>query len=97
MVSVITGSPGPSGAVSMKNVSNGFNANSDTHGSPSNGNSSINGVNNGHNGNNGKSLPKRVEVDTIMTEFQANMGSNWDRYRDVITHFLTGEPTTILR
>lgn len=38
-----------------------------------------------------KSAPKRVEVDTLMTEFQAHLGPNWDRYRDVITHFLTGK------
>lgn len=38
-----------------------------------------------------KSMPKRVEVDTLMTEFQAHLGPNWDRYRDVITHFLTGK------
>lgn len=33
---------------------------------------------------------KRIEVDSLMTEFRNVMGSNWDRYRDVITHFLTG-------
>jgi hypothetical protein len=33
---------------------------------------------------------RRIEVDGLMTEFRNVMGANWDRYRDVITHFLTG-------
>lgn len=30
-----------------------------------------------------------------MTEFRNVMGANWDRYRDVITHFLTGKLTRL--
>lgn len=36
-------------------------------------------------------VAKRIEVDSIMTEFQKALGSNWDRYRDVITHFIIGK------
>lgn len=34
---------------------------------------------------------KRIEMDSMMAEFQKNLGQNWDRYRDVITLFLIGK------
>lgn len=33
---------------------------------------------------------KRLEVDGMMTEFQKKLGKNWDKYRDLLTHFLIG-------
>ncbi|ANB14642.1 Hfi1p [Sugiyamaella lignohabitans] len=39
------------------------------------------------------SSSKRLDVDTIMIEFQKSLGDNWDRYRDVITSFLIGRLT----
>ncbi|VVT50055.1 uncharacterized protein SAPINGB_P002578 [Magnusiomyces paraingens] len=35
----------------------------------------------------------RVEVDDIMAQIRGRLGSQWDRYRVVITHFLTGRLT----
>jgi hypothetical protein len=34
---------------------------------------------------------KRIDVDGIMTEFRKRLGDNWDRYREVLTHFLIGK------
>ncbi|KAG5354885.1 Transcriptional coactivator HFI1/ADA1 [Yarrowia sp. B02] len=32
----------------------------------------------------------RLQVDDMMGAFQKQLGPNWDRYRDVLTHFLVG-------
>lgn len=36
------------------------------------------------------SSSSRLQVDDMMTSFQKQLGPNWDRYRDVLTHFLVG-------
>jgi transcriptional coactivator HFI1/ADA1 len=54
-------------------------------------NSEVNNVNGDQTPKLGKS--KRIEMDSMMAEFQKNLGSNWDRYRDVITLFLIGKLT----
>lgn len=38
----------------------------------------------------GSSSSSRLQVDDMMTSFQKQLGPNWDRYRDVLTHFLVG-------
>lgn len=38
----------------------------------------------------GSSSASRLQVDDMMTSFQKQLGPNWDRYRDVLTHFLVG-------
>ncbi|KAG5370297.1 Transcriptional coactivator HFI1/ADA1 [Yarrowia sp. C11] len=38
----------------------------------------------------GSSSASRLQVDDMMTAFQKQLGPNWDRYRDVLTHFLVG-------
>lgn len=38
----------------------------------------------------GTSSASRLQVDDMMTAFQKQLGPNWDRYRDVLTHFLVG-------
>lgn len=54
-------------------------------------NSEVNNVNGDQTPKSVKS--KRIEMDSMMAEFQKNLGSNWDRYRDVITLFLIGKLT----
>ncbi|KAA8912143.1 hypothetical protein TRICI_003608 [Trichomonascus ciferrii] len=54
-------------------------------------NSEVNNLNGDQTPKLGKS--KRIEMDSMMAEFQKNLGSNWDRYRDVITLFLIGKLT----
>lgn len=36
---------------------------------------------------------KRINVDSIMLQFQKVLGQKWDAYRDVVTHFLLGKLT----
>ncbi|KAK9447451.1 transcriptional regulator of RNA polII, SAGA, subunit-domain-containing protein [Limtongia smithiae] len=36
---------------------------------------------------------RRIEVETLMNEFQRVLGDNWSRYREVMTAFLTGKLT----
>ncbi|AOW02851.1 transcriptional regulator of RNA polII, SAGA, subunit-domain-containing protein [Yarrowia lipolytica] len=38
----------------------------------------------------GSSSASRLQVDDMMTAFQKQLGPNWERYRDVLTHFLVG-------
>lgn len=90
MVSAATNTVDSPSASSTVGINGGNKSTSATSisGNNSSSNSNSNSINNSN--ANGKASPKRIEVDSLMTEFQANMGSNWDRYRDVITHFLIG-------
>uniref|UniRef100_A0A060TAX5 ARAD1D29832p n=1 Tax=Blastobotrys adeninivorans TaxID=409370 RepID=A0A060TAX5_BLAAD len=44
---------------------------------------------------NGVSPGKRIEMDSMMADFQKNLGPKWDKYRDTVTHFLIGKLTRV--